>query len=127
MDGDEARGVLEGEQLRLVGMRETTTAQGLEGQTTPESTSERSDYPLHPADQGSETFDRERDRSILEQVETDLDDIERALRRLDEGTYGRCQVCDGQIGDDRLSAVPAARFCLAHQAEVEGNGHFPTL
>lgn len=41
-------------------------------------------------------------------------DIERALARLDEGTYGTCEVCGGRLSDAVLDERPAARFCAAH-------------
>jgi RNA polymerase-binding transcription factor DksA len=41
------------------------------------------------------------------------------LRRLDDGTYGSCQACGGDIGDERLEAVPATRFCIQHQGDAE--------
>ena len=45
--------------------------------------------------------------------------MERALRRLDDGTYGRCEVCQEPIADERLAAQPATRFCVRHQAQAE--------
>ena len=42
-----------------------------------------------------------------------------ALQRIEAGTYGLCAVCGKAIGDERLDAVPAARFCVEHQAEIE--------
>jgi RNA polymerase-binding transcription factor DksA len=68
---------------------------------------------------GTETFEREKDLSILEQVEAELADVEHALRRLDEGTYGTCEIDGKPIPEDRLEAMPAARLCLEHQAEAE--------
>jgi RNA polymerase-binding transcription factor DksA len=68
---------------------------------------------------GTETFEREKDLSILEQVEAELGDIEHAIRRLDDGTYGTCEVCGRPIDDARLEALPATRLCLDHQAEAE--------
>ncbi len=56
----------------------------------------------------------EPDRHLLELLEEDLADVERALARLDEGTYGTCEVCGGQIADDRLAETPAGRRCAAH-------------
>jgi DnaK suppressor protein len=44
----------------------------------------------------------------------DLDDVEAALRKLDEGTHGKCDVCHEPIGEDRLASSPAARYCGAH-------------
>lgn len=83
------------------------------------SLSEFSNLDQHPADIGTETFDRERDLSLLEQVEAELSDIEHALERLEEGTYGTCEACGRPIGDERLDAVPAARFCLQDQDKAE--------
>ena len=83
------------------------------------SLGELSNLDQHQADIGTETFDRERDLSLLEQVEAELADIEHALERLEEGTYGTCEACGKPIGDERLEAVPAARFCLADQDKAE--------
>lgn len=43
-----------------------------------------------------------------------LDEIDAALARLDEGTYGVCETCGRPIGEARLDALPAARFCIEH-------------
>ena len=52
-------------------------------------------------------------------VEAELADVDRALERLDQGTYGRCDACGEAIAEERLEVVPAARFCVQHQADVE--------
>ena len=85
-----------------------------------DSVSELSAVDQHPADLGTETFEAERDVSIQESVEAELADIERALSRLDDGTYGTCEVCGRPIGDARLDALPAARLCIEDQARLEG-------
>ncbi len=66
-------------------------------------------YDQHPADQGSELFEREKDLAILERLEVDLAEIEAALQRLDEGTYGVDEVTGDPIDPERLDALPAAR------------------
>jgi DnaK suppressor protein len=66
-------------------------------------------YDQHPADQGSELFEREKDLAILERLEVDLAEIEAALQRLDEGTYGVDEVTGEPIDPERLEALPAAR------------------
>jgi DnaK suppressor protein len=53
--------------------------------------------------------------STLAQVEVELSDVEHALRRLDDGTYGTCEVCGQPIGPEHLETAPAARFCASHQ------------
>jgi RNA polymerase-binding transcription factor DksA len=75
----------------------------------------------HSADIASETFEREKDFSILEQVEAELADVQRALQRLDDGSYGSCEACHAPIPDERLEAQPATRFCVSHQVEAELN------
>ena len=119
MDTDLARQRLADERERLDEVRSTFDAEGLTDQSENESVGELSSYDQHQADLGTETFEREKDLSILEQVEAELADVEHALRRLDEGTYGTCEVCGKPIPEERLEAMPATRLCLEHQAEAE--------
>ncbi len=119
MDTDLARQRLADERERLDEVRSTFDAEGLTDQSESDSVSELSSYDQHQADMGTETFEREKDLSILEQVEAERADVEHALRRLDEGTYGTCEVCGKPIPEERLEAMPAARLCLEHQSEVE--------
>jgi RNA polymerase-binding transcription factor DksA len=124
MDTDLARQRLADERARLDGVRSTFDEEGLTRESESESLGELSSYDQHQADVGTETFEREKDLSILEQVEAELADVEHALRRLDDGTYGTCEVCGKAIPDDRLEAMPAARLCLEHQAEAEREVRF---
>ena len=117
MDTETARTRLDEERDRL-----TRTLAELEEQSDAqkESLQELSVYDQHQGDIGTETFEMEKDASIIESVRAGLEDIEAATARLDKGTYGTCQRCGEPIADERLEAVPAARYCLEHQAEVEG-------
>jgi RNA polymerase-binding transcription factor DksA len=124
MDTDQARQRLADERERLVGVRSTFDEEGLTEQSENDSVGELSSYDQHQADMGTETFEREKDLSILEQVEAELADVEHAMRRLDEGTYGTCEVCGKVIPDERLEAMPATRLCLEHQAEAEREVRF---
>ena len=54
----------------------------------------------------------------LDRVAGDLEDVEAAMRRLDEGTYGRCHRCGGNIPEEELSADPLATACAEHAAPV---------
>ncbi len=119
MDTDLARQRLAQERERLDEVKSTFDAEGLTDQSESDSVGELSSYDQHQADLGTETFEREKDLSILEQVEAELADVEHALRRLDEGTYGTCEACGTAIPDERLEAMPATRLCLEHQAEAE--------
>ena len=51
---------------------------------------------------------------ILDAVEAEMDDIERALARLEDGTYGTCEVCGERLSSETLHERPAARRCRAH-------------
>src|SRR6266487_6796401 len=73
----------------------------------------------HIADIGSQTFEREKDISILSGVDAELADVEWALRRLADGTYGTCEACGRSIGTARLQARPATRFCIEDQLRKE--------
>ena len=119
MDDDVARQRLVDERDRLQGVRATFDDEHLTDESESDSVGEISSYDQHQADMGTETFEREKDLSILEQVEAELADVEFAIRRLDEGTYGTCEVCGRPIPEERLEALPAARLCLEHQAEAE--------
>jgi RNA polymerase-binding transcription factor DksA len=119
MDAEAMRGQLGAEQDRLRALRDDFIEGGLTTQSEEDSLAELSSSAQHQADIGTETFDRERDVSILEQVEAELADVEIALRRLDDGTYGTCEACGRLIGDSRLEAKPEARLCLDDQARAE--------
>jgi RNA polymerase-binding transcription factor DksA len=106
-----------------VGVRDGFDDEGLDVAET-DSLGELSALDQHPADIGTETFEREKDLSIIERVEAELADVEHALRRLDEGTYGTCEACGKPIGDARLDAMPAARLCLDDQARAEREARF---
>lgn len=54
------------------------------------------------------------DGSLLDGIEGELADVERALAMLDEGTYGQCEHCGAVIDDDLLARTPTARFCAQH-------------
>jgi RNA polymerase-binding protein DksA len=66
----------------------------------------------HIADTATETFMRELDVGLEENAVRMLADIETALRRLDDGSYGTCVVCGKPIADERLQAVPWATLCI---------------
>lgn len=64
------------------------------------------------ADAGTATFDRERDLSIRNNIRDLIDQINRALARIDEGGYGTCERCGNPIDASRLKALPHASLCL---------------
>lgn len=73
----------------------------------------------HPADQGTETFERSKDISILASIQGSLADVAFAFELLDAGEYGICQACGRPIGEARHEARPEARYCVDDQSLVE--------
>jgi DnaK suppressor protein len=65
-----------------------------------------------PADAGSASFERETAQSLSNHSRNLLTQIDDALRRMDAGTYGRCERCGEAIEPARLEALPYARLCL---------------
>ena len=84
-----------------------------------DETGEETAFDNHPADTATVTFDRELDYTLEENAESVLTAIDAALRRIEEGTYGRCQRCGRQIAPERLEALPYAELCIDCKREVE--------
>lgn len=74
----------------------------------------------HLGDTASATYDRELDEGLEEGVQQTLEDIDAALRRIEEGSYGTCEICGEPIGAERLSAIPWARLCIDDQRKQNG-------
>jgi DnaK suppressor protein len=66
------------------------------------------------ADSGQVAAEQGENRVLAGRLRDQLDDVERALARLDDGSYGRCETCGVTIDEARLEVMPAARFCIAH-------------
>ena len=66
----------------------------------------------HLADHATDMVDREIDDSLEENADRVVQEIDEALRRLDDGTYGTCAVCGEQIPEERLAAIPYATLCV---------------
>ncbi|VFU19112.1 conserved hypothetical protein [anaerobic digester metagenome] len=69
----------------------------------------------HPADLGSENFERGKDLALQEQQLSHLRQIEEALGRIEAGRYGICLRCGQEIPPERLKAIPEAPLCVACQ------------
>ena len=70
-------------------------------------------------DTATATYDRELDQSLGEGAQQTLIAIEDALRKIEDGTYGSCEVCGRPIGADRLAAIPWARLCIDDQRKAD--------
>jgi RNA polymerase-binding transcription factor DksA len=86
--------------------------------------SEASAFGMHQADAGSDAYDKDFALSLLSQEQDALYEVEEALKRVDNGTYGICEMSGKQIAHIRLEAMPFARFTVECQAELEKNKRF---
>ena len=109
MDPDRARELLEGERDRIE--QELRAALGPRRR--------RAVVDQHTADSGTELFEAERDQSMITRLQHELDAIERAEQRLDEGTYGLSVDSGEPIPDGRLEAVPWAERTAEEQSRLE--------
>jgi len=69
----------------------------------------------HLGDMATVTFDRELDQGLEEGAQQTLGQINRALRKLDDGSYGTCERCGKAIPEERLRARPWATLCIDDQ------------
>jgi RNA polymerase-binding transcription factor DksA len=118
-----ARKRLEEERERLQGIADDLQRE--RDESVSDTGGELSSFDQHPGDSGTETFEMEKNVSLQEQVDDELQEIEAAFQRLERGTYGTCQACGRPIGDERLEAMPATRFCVEDQAKAERQAGYP--
>lgn len=79
-----------------------------------EAADELSSYDNHPADMGTALYERGKDLALNEHAEKELEEINEALHAIEEGTYGFCTTCGGDISFERLQAVPTTDKCIEH-------------
>ena len=66
------------------------------------------------ADRGQVASEQGENRTLADTLQVQLNQVEKALSRLDEGTYGTCEVCGDTIGAERLEAMPSTARCITH-------------
>src|ERR1700693_344877 len=81
--------------------------------------SEASAFGMHQADAGSDAYDRDFALSLLSQEQDALYEIDQALKRIELGTYGTCEMSGKPIPRARLEAIPFARFTVECQSQLE--------
>jgi DnaK suppressor protein len=109
LDLDRFRGLLEDERERLVGAIESVNHKGSLAEESGDLSRGSGD---HMADSATETYLRELDEGLEEDAGHLLGEIDAALRRIEDGTYGTCAVCGKPIGEARLEAIPYATLCI---------------
>jgi RNA polymerase-binding transcription factor DksA len=80
---------------------------------------EASAFGMHQADAGSDAYDRDFALNLLSQEQDALYEIDEALKRVEAGTYGNCEMSGKPINHERLEAIPFARFTVECQSQIE--------
>jgi len=75
---------------------------------------------MHLADAGSDSYERDFSMGIVSRESESLREVDDALRRIETGTYGFCEVCGKKITQDRLKALPFTRYTVDCQERLEG-------
>jgi DnaK suppressor protein len=109
LDLDRFRSKLETERGRLTAALDTVNHVGSLAEETGDLSSGPGD---HLGDHATELFMRELDEGLEENAEHLIEEIDAALERIENGTYGTCSACGRPIGEERLAALPYARLCI---------------
>ena len=86
--------------------------------------SEASAFGMHQADAGSDAYDRDFALSLLSQEQDSLYEIDEALKRIETGSYGTCEMSGKPILHARLEALPFTRYTVECQSEIEKKNRF---
>jgi DnaK suppressor protein len=78
-----------------------------------------SGVPLHLADMGTDSSEHDVNFTCAESANTEIRQIDEALARIQDGSYGKCEYCDKMIPEGRLEAIPYARLCIPCKTEEE--------
>ncbi|MGB0582103.1 MAG: TraR/DksA family transcriptional regulator [Limisphaerales bacterium] len=87
-----------------------------------DSAEEMENYSLHMGDSGTDNFDRDFALSLLSSDQDAIYEIEEALKRIEKGAYGVCELTGKNIPKARLTAIPWTRFTVEAQAQLERDG-----
>ena len=82
-------------------------------------TGELSSYDNHPGDLGTETYEAEKNLSFRTREKFLLSEVQVALNKIEDGTYGICEVCHREISKDRLEVRPYSRLCIQCENDFE--------
>jgi len=92
---------------------------GLEEETRTESAGRESSAPGHAAELASDESERELSYGRMGSQTEELQEIAAALERIKDGSFGKCETCDGSIPKERLRAIAYARLCVKCQTKEE--------
>lgn len=84
-----------------------------QGASMVEDVGELSAYDNHPADLGTEMFMTEMQANLQNHEDYRIAEIERALHKVEDGSYGKCELCGAEIPEERLEILPDANICMS--------------
>lgn len=87
--------------------------------TQKDAAGDLSAYTFHMADVATDTFDRDFSMGLASAEREMLMDIEDALRKIQDKSFGKCEACDKEISKSRLKAIPYAKLCIACQEKQD--------
>jgi RNA polymerase-binding transcription factor DksA len=85
-----------------------------------EASGNLSDVPVHPADLSADNYEEEVALGLLENEDYLLAEVNAALARIEQGTFGRCENCGQEIPKERLTVLPYTRYCLRCARKLQG-------
>ena len=112
---------LKKQKQRLVELRDAylNSIEGVASETIRNENGDASAFGMHQADAGSDAYDRDFALSLLGKEQDALYEINEALKRIETGTYGLCEGTGVRIPEERLEAMPFARFSVTYQEKLE--------
>jgi RNA polymerase-binding transcription factor DksA len=112
---------LKKQKQRLVELRDAylNSIEGVASETIRNEGGDSSAFGMHQADAGSDAYDRDFALSLLGKEQDALYEINEALKRIETGTYGLCEGTGAKIPEERLEAMPFARYSVTYQEKLE--------
>ena len=87
--------------------------------TRSEANGDLSSMPIHMADIGSDNYEQEFTLTLMQSDEVTLESIEMAIEKIEDGVFGTCEECSGQISKTRLNAIPYTPLCIKCAQKLE--------
>ena len=125
MQNRKVKARLQAEKRRLKHLSTKIKQEGL-SQGQGDSLGELSLYDNHPADVGTETFERGKDIGLWDNIQRLETQVDRALKKLGSGTYGICEHCGQKIDPARLEILPWATLCYHWEGRRKNTAGQPT-
>ena len=94
---------------------------------TEDATEDTPGYSIHMADAGTDSFDRDLTLGLASFEQEALYEVDAAIQRIDDGTYGICELTGRPIPWKRLEAIPWTRFSIEAEVQLEGRGDHPHI